>query len=139
MAVRMLLVIVLLIGHASLAWALPQQAPASISQETAVSAGSDSLKQASDQTPAAPKIDDKDQKEAKPQRKVHVQLGTVSFGRGYSYFSGPYYYPYRVFGFYPYGMAYPAFFCDPFWCAPTPLLSPVYSGSLAYAEDKGEV
>ena len=139
MAARSLLLITLLSGDAILAWALPQQAPATVLQETAVSAGSDSLKQGGYQTPAAPKIDDKDQKDGKPQRKIHVQLGSVSFGLGYSYFSGPYYYPYRVFGFYPYGIAYPAFFCDPFWCAPTPLLSPVYPGSLAYGEDKGQV
>ena len=139
MAARIVLLITLLIGHAVLAWAIPQQAAAPGSQETAVSVGADSSKQASDQTSAGPKIADKDQKDAKPPRNIHVRLGTASFGLEYSYFSGPYYYPYRVFGFYPYEMAYPVFFCDPFWCAPTPLLSPVYSGSLAYAENKGQV
>src|SRR5207249_4178952 len=95
----------------------------------AASAG-DSSKQADDQTAAAPKMDPKDKRDTKPQQKIHVRLGTVSFGLGYSYFSGPYYYPYRVFGFYPYGVAYPALFCDPFGCAYPSLLNPAYSGSL---------
>lgn len=138
MAARVLVLITLLTGHAMLGWAIPRHAPITVQQETAVSAASDPSKQASDQTPAAPK-DEKDNKDAKPQHRIHVRLGTVSFGLGYSYFSGSYYYPYRVFGLYPYGVAYPAFFCDPLLCAATSLLSPVYTGSFAYAEDKGEV
>ena len=139
MAARVLLLITLLTGHAMLATAIPQQALTTMQEETAASAGSDSSKQADDQTPAAPKTDPKDKKDTKPQQKIHVRLGTVWFGLGYSYFSGPCYYPYRVFGFYPYAVAYPAFFCDPFWCAYPSLLNPAYSGSLAYAEDKGQV
>jgi hypothetical protein len=138
-AARVLLLIALLTARATLAWAIPRQASATAQQETAVSASSDSSKQAGEQTPAAPKADDKDQKDAKAPRKTHVRLGTISFGLGYSSFSGPYYYPYPLFGVYPYGLAYPAFFCDPFWCAPASLLNPFYSGSLAYAEDKGEI
>jgi len=138
-AARVLLLVTLLTGHAMLAMAIPQQALTSVQKETAASAGSDSSKQADDQTAAAPKRDPKDERDTKPQQKIHVRLGTVSFGLGYSYFSGPYYYPYRVFGFYPYGVAYPALFCDPFWCAYPSLLNPAYSGSLAYAEDKGQV
>lgn len=139
MAARVLLLITLLTGHAMLAWAIPRQASTTAQQETAVSAASDSSKQASEQTPAAPKMDNKGHQDAKAPRKIHVRLGTISFGLGYSYFSGPYYYPYPLFGFYPYGVAYPALLCDPFWCAPASLLNPVYAGSLAYAEDKGEV
>jgi len=137
-AARVLLLVTLLTGHAMLAMAIPQQALTSVQKETAASAG-DSSKQADDQTAAAPKMDPKDKRDTKPQQKIHVRLGTVLFGLGYSYFSGPYYYPYRVFGFYPYGVAYPALFCDPFWCAYPSLLNPAYSGSLAYAEDKGQV
>jgi hypothetical protein len=137
-AARVLLLITLLTGQAMLAWAIPRQASTTAQQETAVSAASDSSKQAGEQTPASPKTDNKDHKDEKAPRKMHVRLGTISFGLGYSYFSGPYYYPYPVFGVYPYGVAYPAF-CDPFWCAPASLLNPLYSGSLAYAEDKGEV
>ena len=138
MAARVLLLVTLLTGHAMLAMAIPQQALTSVQKETAASAGSDSSKQADDQTAAAPKRDPKDERDTK-QQKIHVRLGTVSFGLGYSYFSGPYYYPYRVFGFYPSGVAYPALFCDPFWCAYPSLLNPAYSGSFAYAEDKGQV
>lgn len=138
MAARVLLLITLLASPAMLAWAIPQQASTTVQQETAVSAVPDSSKQG-EQAPAAPKTDDKVQNGAKLRQKFHLRLGTISLGLGYSYFSGPYYYPYRLFGFYPYGLAYPAFFCDPLWCAPASLLSPFYSGSLAYAEDKGEV
>ena len=141
MPARVFLLITLLTGHAMLAWAIPRQASTTAQQGTAVSAGSDSSKQAGEQTPAAREPDNynKDQKDAKAPRKMHVRLGTISLGLGYSSFSGPYYYPYPLFGVYPYGVAYPAFFCDPFWCAPASLLNPLYSGSLAYAEDKGEV
>lgn len=139
MAARVLLLISLLTGHAMLAWAIPRQPSTTAQQETSVSAASDSSKQASEQTPATPKMDNKDEKDAKAPRKTHVRLGTISFGLGYSYFSGPYYYPYPLFGIYPYGVAYPASFCDPFWCAPASLLNPLYSGNLAYAEDKGEI
>ena len=139
MAARVLLLITFLTGHALLALAIPQQALATKQEETAASAGSDSSKQADDQTPAPPKTGHQEMKDTKPQQKIHVRLGTVSFGLGYSYFSGRYYHPYGVFGFYPYGVAYPGFFCDPFWCAYPSLLNPVYSGSLAYAEDKGQV
>lgn len=138
MVARVLLLITLLTGQAMLAMAIPQPALPTMQEETAASAGSDSSKQADDQTPAAPKMDLKGKKDTKPQQKIHVRLGTVSFGLGYSYFSG-YHYPYRVFGFYPYRVAYPAFFCDPFWCAYPFLLNSAYSGSLAYAEDKGQV
>lgn len=139
MAARVLLLITLLFSPAMLLCAIPQQASTTVQQESAVSAVSDSSKQPGKQAPAAAKTDDKVQKDAKSPQKIHVRLGTVSFGLGYSYFSGPYYYPYRLLGFYPYGLAYPALFCDPLWCAPASLLSPVYSASLAYAGDKGEV
>lgn len=139
MAARVLLLVGLLTGPAMLAWAIRQQAAANVQEEAVISAAADSSKQAGDQTPAAPQTDPNEKKDAKPQHKVHVRLGTVSMGLEYSYFSGPYYYPYSVFGFYPYGVAYPAFLCDPFWCAYPSLLNRVYSGSLGYAEDKGQV
>ena len=139
MAARVLLLISLLTGPAMLAWAIPRQAATTVQEEAAISAASDASKQAGDQTPAAPQTDPNEKKDAKPQHNIHVRLGTVSMGLGYSYFSGPYYYPYSVLGFCPYGVAYPALFCDPFWCAYPSLLNPVYSGSLAYAEDKGQV
>jgi len=124
----------LLTCHATLALAGPQQAQelTPVPQGTAASQASDSSKQASEQGAVRPETD---KKEATTHRKIHVQLGMVSFGLGYTHFSGPYYYPY----FYPYGAAYPALFCDPFSCTYPSILSPVYSGSLLYAEDKGEV
>jgi hypothetical protein len=134
MGARLLLLSALLTGHATLALAGPQQAQelTPVSQGTAASPASNSSKQASDQGAAGPEAG---KKEAKPHHKIHLQLGLVSFGLGYTHFSGPYYYPYL----YPYGAAYHAFFCDPFWCSYPTVLSPMYSGSLLYAEDKGEV
>ena len=139
MAARVLLLIILLTSPAMLLCAIPQQASTAIQQDSAASAVSGWSKQAGEQAPAAAKTDDKVQKDAKSLQKIHVRLGTVSFGLGYSYFSGPYYYQYPMFGFYPYGLTHPALFCDPLWCAPASLLGSVYSGSLAYAADKGEV
>jgi hypothetical protein len=134
MGARVLLLSALLTGHARFALAGHCQAQerAPVPQEAAVSSASDSSKQAAEQVAAGPETDKKD---AKPHHRIHVQLGLVSFGMGYTHFSGPYYYPY----FYPYAAAYPAFFWDPFWGAGPFALSPVYSGSLLYAEDKGEV
>ena len=134
MRARVLLLTALLTGHAMFALAGHCQAQerAPVPQEAAVSSASDSSKQAAEQVATGPETDKKD---ARPHHKMHVQLGLVSFGMGYTHFSGPYYYPY----FYPYAAAYPAFFCDPFWGACPFALSPLYSGSLLYAEDKGEV
>ncbi|PYT79126.1 MAG: hypothetical protein DMG40_17490 [Acidobacteria bacterium] len=134
MGAGVLLLSALFTGHATLALAVSQQAqaPTPVPQEAAASPASDSSKQATDQGAARPEAGKKD---AKPHHKIHVQLGLVSFGLGYTHFSGPYYYPYL----YPYGAAYPAFFCDTFWCTYPSVLSAMYSGSLLYAEDKGEV
>ena len=134
MGARVLLLTAFLTGHAMFALAghRETQERAPVPQEAAVSSASDSSKQAAEQVATGQQTDKKD---AKPHHKMHVQLGLVSFGMGYTHFSGPYYYPY----FYPYAPAYPAFFWDPFWGACPFALSPVYSGNLLYAEDKGEV
>ena len=138
MGARVLLLSAILTGYAMFALAGYCQAQelTPVGQETAVSPASDSSKQAAEQRAAGSKTDKKDEK---THHKIHVQLGLVSFGMAYTHFSGPYYYPYSYSYFYPYGVAYPAFSCDPFWCNYPFALSPVYSGSLLYAEDKGEV
>jgi hypothetical protein len=64
-------------------------------------------------------------------RKYHLRLGTIMVGG--AYFSGPRYYPYGPYGWYPY---YGAAFWDPFW---GPYSSFAYLPNLAYATDKGEV
>jgi len=110
------------------------QEPTTVPQETPVSSATDSSKQAAAQGAPGPETDKKDEK---THHKIHVQLGLVSFGLGYTHFAGPYYYPYPYF--YPYGATYSAVFCDPFWCTYPSVFSPAYSGSLLYAEDKGEV
>src|SRR5438067_30246 len=63
--------------------------------------------------------------------KYHLRLGTMTVGAGY--FSGPRFYPYGPYGWYPY---YGAAFWDPFW---GPYSSFAYLTNLAYATDKGEI
>ena len=138
MGARVLLLSAILTGYAifALAGPRPAQEPTPVAQETAVYAASDSSEQAAEPGAAG---SEPDKKGEKTHHKIHVQLGLVSFGMGYTHFSGPYYYPYFYPYFYPYRVAYPAFSCDPFWCNYPFALSPVYSGSLLYAADKGEV
>lgn len=84
-------------------------------------------------TQAEPVQKDKDE-DAAQARKLHVRLGTISVGAGY--FSGPFFLnPFRAYSFYPYSLAYPGFFYDPFF---SPFYGP-YSGGFAYARDKGEI
>jgi hypothetical protein len=66
--------------------------------------------------------------------KLHLRLGTVWVGGGYSHFSGPYYYPYGPYGFYPgdwvYGSAW-----YPMWGG-----YPYYpSGYFTYNNGRGEL
>lgn len=66
--------------------------------------------------------------------KLHLRLGTVWVGGGYSHFSGPYYYPYGPYGFYPgdwvYGSAW-----YPIWGG-----YPYYpSGYFTYNNGRGEL
>ena len=62
--------------------------------------------------------------------RYHLRLGTVSFSG--AYISGPLWYPYVPYGYYPY---YGAAF-EPFWAPFSPYYYPV---SLAYAVDKGQI
>jgi len=65
--------------------------------------------------------------------KLHLRLGTVSLGAGYSHDSGPYYYPYGPYGF-PRGDWVYASYWYPMW-GPYPF----YPGSLTYGSGRGEV
>lgn len=68
--------------------------------------------------------------------KLRVRLGTISVGAGYTHFSGPTYYPYEPYGFYPYGWAYSI---SPWYPLPG-FYPPFYApGYFAYGNDKGEV
>jgi hypothetical protein len=62
--------------------------------------------------------------------KLHLRLGTISLGAGYSHFSGPAYYPYPFFP----GWDYSAFWF-PYW-GPYPFFAPGY---FTYGSAKGEV
>jgi hypothetical protein len=77
--------------------------------------------------------------DAERNHKFRVRLGTISVGAGYSHFSGPFYYPYGLYGFHPYSLAYSPFLWDPFWSNYTPFYYPGYFQGFAYGNGKGEV
>jgi hypothetical protein len=72
--------------------------------------------------------DDKDQG-GSDQHKVHLRLGTIALGAGYSHFSGPAYYPYG----YPLGWEFSGLW---FPWGPDPFFAPGY---FVYGSSKGEV
>jgi hypothetical protein len=67
--------------------------------------------------------------------KLHVRLGTISVGAGYTHISGPAYYPYSPY-YYPYDWAYGPMFWGPFWGPYAPWYGPGY---FSYGDGKGEV
>jgi len=85
-------------------------------------------------TPAQPSHSNNDQ--AKPAKgditsqRYHLRFGNVSMSAGY--ISGPIWYPYSPYGYYPY---YGAVF-DPFWAPFSPYY---YPASFAYGVDKGQI
>jgi hypothetical protein len=70
-------------------------------------------------------------------RRLHVRLGTIGVGAGYTRFSGPFFYNPFLFGYYPYGFGYSPFFYDPFFYSP--FFAPGYYGGFSYSNGKGEV
>jgi hypothetical protein len=74
---------------------------------------------------------EKDDSSSSGEHKLHLRLGTIALGAGYSHFSGPAYYPYGV---YPFGWEYSALWA-PYW-GPYPFFTPGY---FAYGSAKGEV
>jgi hypothetical protein len=83
------------------------------------------------QKPSSPK--NADDGSSTPLRKLHLRLGAVLVGAGYSHFSGPPYYPYGP-SFYPGAWEYSAFRV-PYW-GPYAFFAPGYFG---YGSAKGEV
>jgi len=69
-------------------------------------------------------------KDATPSHRYHLRLGTVALNAGYV--SGPFWYPYAPYGYYPY---YGALF-DPLWAPFSPYY---YPASFAYGADKGQI
>jgi hypothetical protein len=67
------------------------------------------------------------------EHKLHLRLGMIALGAGYSHFSGPGYYPYGPYAFSPFGSEYSALWF-PYW--PYPFFAPDY---FAYGSAKGEV
>jgi len=97
----------------------PQTSPASQNQATA-QASSNSKKEKDDSSDGG--------------HKLHLRLGGISLGAGYAHFSGPAFYPYGPYDFYPFGWDYSAFWY-PYW-GPYPFFAPSY---FAYGSAKGEV
>lgn len=71
-----------------------------------------------------------DSKDGNPSHRYHLRLGTVALNAGF--ISGPLWYPYAPYGYYPY---YAAAF-DPFWGPFSPYY---YPASFAYSADKGQI
>jgi len=67
-------------------------------------------------------------------RKLHLRLGMISLGAGYSHFSGLGYYPYAAYPYYPLGWEASALW-TPYW-GPYSFFAPEY---FAYGSAKGEV
>lgn len=67
-------------------------------------------------------------------RKIHLRLGPIAFGAGYTHISGPAYSPFSPYDYYPLAWEYPAFW-NPYW-GPYPFFAPGY---FAYGSAKGEV
>ena len=107
----------------------------SVAQDTSGAAASGSIAQKSAaQNSVATSHEEKlteDSRETGDHHKYHLRLGTMTVGAGY--FSGPRFYPYGPYGWYPY---YGAAFWDPFW---GPYSSFAYLPNLAYGNDKGEI
>lgn len=88
-------------------------------------------------TPEQEKPADK-KESAKPERKTHVRLGTVSVGGFYSHYGGPVYWG-PLYYRYPCGYWPSALFWDPFWSDCLYPFHPGYFVGFAPAPDKGEV
>jgi hypothetical protein len=129
----------LLLGSAFSVTRLHAQADQSTG--TASDRGASATSQAanSDQANAAqvdnPSGKDKSAKESTADKgKLHLRLGTVWVGAGYSHFSGSYYYPYGPYGFYPGGWVYGSLWY-PMWGS-----YPYYpSGYFDYNSGRGEL
>lgn len=82
-----------------------------------------------------PSSKDTSVKESNPDKgKLHLRLGTVWVGAGYSHFSGPYYYPYGPYGLYPGDLVYGSLWY-PMWGG-----YPYYpSGYFDYNNGRGEL
>jgi hypothetical protein len=68
------------------------------------------------------------------EHNLHLRLGAIALGAGYSHFSGPTYYSPYPYGFYPLGWEYSAWWF-PYWGP----YSDFTSGYFAYGSAKGEV
>jgi hypothetical protein len=111
--------------------------PVAVAQETpqptaslASPTGATSQTQANVQEPSSSK-NEKEQSGSDGEHRLHLRLGTIAVGAGYSHYSGPGYYPYGV---YPFGWEYSALWF-PYW-GPYPFFAPGY---FAYGSAKGEV
>lgn len=73
----------------------------------------------------------KESEDSADKGKTRLHLGTVWLGAGYSHYSGPYYYPYGPYGFYPGDWVYGSL-----WY---PIWSPYPAGHFDYNDGRGEI
>jgi hypothetical protein len=89
--------------------------------------------QAKLQEPSSSK-NEKDDSRSGGEHRLHLRLGTIALGAGYSHFSGPAHFPYGPYPFSPLGWDYSALWF-PYW-GTYPFFAPGY---FAYGSAKGEV
>ena len=86
------------------------------------------------------KKDSSDKDAPAEKRKFRLRLGGVSVGAGYSYFSGPYYYPYAYpFGYAPFGFYPGNWVAASYWypiSSPYPFYTP---DAFRYGDGRGEI
>jgi hypothetical protein len=116
-------------GYRVIAQATPQPTDPATAQTNAVT----NQTQANAPEPSSSK-NEKDENAASDGHKLHLRLGTISLGAGYSHFSGSTYYPYGAYPFPLFGWEYSAFWF-PYW-GTYPFFAPGY---FAYGSAKGEV
>jgi hypothetical protein len=114
-------------GYRAVAQVTPQPSAASPTNSTT------NQTQANLQEPSSSKPE-KDDGSSGGEHKIHLRLGTIALGAGYSHFSGPAYYPYGAYPFYPPGWEFSALWF-PYW-GPYPFFAPGY---FSYGSAKGEV
>jgi PEGA domain len=117
------------LGYPVIAQVTPQPTGSATSETNAAS----NQTQANVQEPTG-STNEKDDNAASDGHKLHLRVGTIWLGAGYSHFSGPAYYPYGAYPFPPLGWEYSAFWF-PYW-GPYSFFAPGY---FAYGSAKGEV
>jgi hypothetical protein len=120
-------------GYRVIAQDTPQPA-ASVTSQTDSTSGQIQSSQEPSSASAKKEKSEKNDSGSSGDRKLHLRLGAIALGAGYSHFSGPAYYPYGPYPLSPFGSEYSALWFPYWWNYP--FFAPSY---FAYGSDKGEV